>query len=282
MDGYEVCKNVRKSAKTKETVKKETTAKAFPIVGLGASAGGLEALKAFFKEVPKSSGMAYVVVVHMTPKQPSMMPDLLQRVSSIPVSAAKDGQTIMPDHVYVIPPDKDISIFKGKIQLLDILRKGVSHPIDLFLRSLALDQGNRAAAIILSGTGTDGTLGIKEIKSCEGLVLVQTEESAGYDGMPRSAISTDLVDIVLPPEDMPKKLIQYFTHPATKIGGASTTTTTTTTTEEQQAWLNKIFALLRAHIGHDFSAYPVHLTRLLRQKLHSLPIPVSVSRALLW
>jgi len=243
------------SAKTKETVKKETTAKAFPIVGLGASAGGLEALKAFFKEVPKSSGMAYVVVVHMTPKQPSMMPDLLQRVSSIPVSAAKDGQTIMPDHVYVIPPDKDISIFKGKIQLLDILRKGVSHPIDLFLRSLALDQGNRAAAIILSGTGTDGTLGIKEIKSCEGLVLVQTEESAGYDGMPRSAISTDLVDIVLPPEDMPKKLIQYFTHPATKIGGASTTTTTTTTTEEQQAWLSKIFALLRAHIGHDFSAY---------------------------
>lgn len=199
--------------------------------------------------------MAYVVVVHMTPDQPSMMPDLLQKVSSIPVSAAIDGQTIIPDQVYVIPPNKDISIFKGKIQLLDILIKGIRHPIDLFLRSLALDQGSRAAAIILSGTGTDGTLGIKEIKGCEGLVLAQTEESAGYDGMPRSAISTDLVDSVLPPEEMPKKLIQYFTHPATKACGASTTTTTTTTTEEQQQWLNKIFALLRAHIGHDFSAY---------------------------
>jgi two-component system CheB/CheR fusion protein len=238
-------------AKTRKPTTKQPSAQVFPIVGLGASAGGLEALKSFFSGVKESSGMAYVVVVHMTPQQPSLMPDLLQKVSPIPVSAAKDRQTIESDQVYVIPPDKDISVFKGKIQLLDSLKKGVRHPIDLFFRSLSQDQGNKAAAIILSGTGTDGTLGIKEIKGSEGLVLVQNEESAGYDGMPRSAISTGLVDIVLPPEEMPKKLIDYFSHPATNASAA----TTTTTTDEQQEWLNKIFAILRTHIGHDFSVY---------------------------
>ncbi len=242
-------------AKTRKPTTKQPSARAFPVVGLGASAGGLEALKSFFAKVSEASGMAYIVVIHMTPQQPSMMPDLLQKVSLIPVSSAQDGQTIEPDQVYVIPPGKDISIFKGKIQLLDRLKKGVSHSIDLFFRSLAQDQGNKAAAIILSGTGTDGTLGIKEIKGCDGLVLVQTEKSAGYDGMPRSAISTGLVDIVIPPEEMPEKLIHYFSHPATNAGAATTTTTTTTTTDEQQEWLDKIFAILRTHIGHDFSVY---------------------------
>ena len=158
--------------------------------------------------------MAYVVVVHMTPNQPSIMPELLQKVAKIPVSAAGDGQQFESDHVYVIPPDKDISIYRGRIQLLDMVREGVSHPIDFFLRSLAQDLGNRAVGVILSGTGTDGTLGIKEIKGVEGLVLVQSEKSAKYDGMPRSAIGTGLVDMILPPEEMPEKLIDYFTHTA--------------------------------------------------------------------
>ena len=114
--------------------------------------------------------MAYVVVVHMTPKQPSIMPELLQKITKIPVSAARDGEHIESNHVYVIPPDKDISVFQGKIQLLDMLREGISHPIDFLFRSLAQDRRSRAAGIILSGTGTDGTLGIKEIKGFEGLV----------------------------------------------------------------------------------------------------------------
>jgi len=228
----------------------DTTAKKFPIVGLGASAGGLEALKSFFAEVSENSGMAYIVVVHMSPKQPSMLPDLLQKVSRIPVSVARDGQPIEPDHIYVVPPNKEITIFKGKIQLLEILAKGAALPIDLFLRSLAQDQGRSATAIILSGTGTDGTLGVKAIKGSDGLVLVQSEETAAYDGMPRSAVSTGLVDLVLAPEAMPARLIQYFTHHENAFDSGSIATK-----NEQQGWLNKIFAILRARVGHDFSAY---------------------------
>jgi two-component system CheB/CheR fusion protein len=109
----------------------QETAKPFPIVGLGASAGGLEALKTFFSHVSKESGMAYIVVVHMTPKQPSMMPDLLQKVAPIPVSAARDGEDIQPDRVYIIPPDREITVYQGRIQLLDTVKKGHSLPIDL-------------------------------------------------------------------------------------------------------------------------------------------------------
>jgi two-component system CheB/CheR fusion protein len=236
----------------------DSTTKTFPIVGLGASAGGLEALSAFFSRVSENSAMAYVVVVHMTPKQPSMMPELLQKTTRIPVSTAKDGQVVEPNHVYVIPPDKEISVYKGKIQLLDIITKSATLPIDLFLRSLAQEQGSDAAAIILSGTGTDGTLGVREIKANDGLVLVQSEDSAGYDGMPRSAISTGLVDMVLPPEEMPQKLIQYFTHSKASLAWKPTVAATVAAKSDQQEWLHKIFAILRTHTGHDFSVYKVN------------------------
>lgn len=228
--------------------------KGFPVVGIGASAGGLEALRAFFSKIKTNSGMAYVVVVHMTPTQPSLMPELLQNVTTVPVTAAKDGQLIEPDHVYVITPNKEITLFKNKIQLMDVVDKGLSHPIDLFLKSLGQDQGCRSAAVILSGTGSDGSLGIREIKVNEGLVLVQSRESAGYDGMPRSAINTGLVDMVLSPEEMPQKLFEYFTHPQTQ-GDPKILPVTLDT---QQQWLNKIFAILRTHVGHDFSIYKIN------------------------
>lgn len=232
-----------------KTTKKVATSKAFPIVGLGASAGGLEALKAFFSQVPEKTGMAFIVVVHMTPEQPSMLPDLLQTTTPIPVTAAEDDQRIEPDHVYVIPPSKEISVYKGKLQLLDILKKHAVLPIDLFLKSLAQDQGSNAGAIILSGTGTDGTLGIREIKANDGLVLVQDETTAGYNGMPRSAVGTGVVDMVLPPEAMPAKLQQYFTHSRKALFKNPATP------DAQQAWQNKIFAILRTQVGHDFSFY---------------------------
>lgn len=225
--------------------------KPFPIIGLGASAGGLEALKTFFSHVSRETHMAYVVVVHMTPDQPSMMAELLQNVAPIPITPAKDGEPVEPGHAYVIPPDKDISIFKGIIQLLKPVKKPRSLPIDLFFRALAKDQGKHAVAIVLSGTGTDGTLGIKDIKENDGLVLVQSEETAGYNGMPLSAINTGLVDMVLPPQDMPEKIAAYLSHPATVLGAKPTTTTT----DEQRKWLHKIFAVLRTQIGHDFSTY---------------------------
>ena len=227
----------------------------FPIIGLGASAGGLDALKRFFSEVSETSGMAYVVVVHIPSDSPSMMPELLQKKTSIPVSTAEDGQLIAPDHVYVVPPDKEIGVFKGRLQLLDRMKKTGGLPIDGFLRSLAQDQGDRAAAVILSGTGTDGTQGAREIKANDGLLLAQTGESAGYDGMPRSVINTGLVDVALPPEKMPEKLVQFFTHPASapdkkkveEAGG-------------RKEWLNKVFALLRAKTGNDFSSYKANTT----------------------
>lgn len=231
--------------------------KEFPVVGIGASAGGLEALKTFFSKVTENSGMAYIVVVHMTPNQPSLMPELLQGVAKIPVSAAKDGQPIEPDHAYVIIPKKEITIFQDKIQLMDVVEKGVIHPIDLFFKSLGQDKGPYSAAIVLSGTGTDGTLGIKVIKANDGLVLVQSQESAGYDGMPRSAINTGLVDLVLPPEQMPQKLDEFFSHLQIQIRRKDRTPPTTAK-DVQQQWLNKIFAILRTQVGHDFSSYKIN------------------------
>jgi two-component system CheB/CheR fusion protein len=224
------------------------TLKDVSVVGLGASAGGLDALKAFFAEVPETSGLAYIVLMHLSPDQPSMLPDLLQRVSRIPVTKAEDGQRIEPDHVYTVPSRKEISIYQGTIQLLDPAEKSISMPIDYFFRTLASDKKSNAAAIILSGTGSDGTVGLREIKDNEGLVLVQSKDTAKYDGMPASAIHTGLVDMVLAPQDMPQKLGEYFDHRhrvADKKQEVS----------QDQEWLNKIFALLRVQAGQDFSFY---------------------------
>lgn len=234
-------------------IERKSAPKSFPVVGLGASAGGLEALKAFFTKVPPTSGMAFIVLVHMTPNQPSLMPALLQKIASIPVSAAEDGEVLEPNRAYIIPPNKDISVYNGKIQLLDMTTKRGLLPIDYFFRSLAQDQGNHAVAIVLSGMGTDGTLGIKEIKVNDGLVFVQSEESAGYDGMPRSAINTGIVDMIMAPADMPEKLIRYFSHPAPRSQDIPATLPV-----KEEGWIHKIYAILRSHVGHDFSSYKLN------------------------
>ena len=228
----------------------QPAAKAFPVIGIGASAGGLEALKSFVSKISKTSGMAYVILVHMSPNQPSLMPELLQRMTPVPVNAAKDGEPLLPDHIYVVPPNFDINIYKGTIQLMDMVRRGPTLPIDFFFRSLAKDKGPDAVGIILSGTGTDGTLGIKDIKSCDGLVLVQSLESAKYDGMPRSAVNTGIVDMTLAPEEMPDRLIRYFDtlQPVEKKKIAMAN-------DDTKSWLIKIYSLLRLKVGHDFSLY---------------------------
>ncbi len=222
--------------------------KDMPLVGIGASAGGLEALKTFFSHTPSKCGMAYIVMMHLSPDQPSMLPDLLQRVTEMPVSMARDGQNLEPDHVYVVPPKKEISIYNGTIQLLDPMDKEISLPIDFFFRTLARDRKSKAAAVILSGTGSDGTVGLKEIKNYEGIVLAQSEESAKYSGMPGSATATGLVDLVLDPEEMPHKLIAYFNQPLqARVREPETS--------DNQEWLRKIFSLLRLQTGLDFSFY---------------------------
>jgi two-component system CheB/CheR fusion protein len=226
--------------------------KPFPIVGLGASAGGLQALKSFFTQAAENSGMAFIVVVHLTRKQPSMMAELLQKATAIPVQTAEDDQRVEPDHIYVVPPDKELRLYQGRIQLLDIVEKHPTLAIDGFFRSLAQDQGAGAAAVILSGTGTDGTLGAKEVKTCDGLVMVQSEDSAEYDGMPRSAISSGVADMILPPGKMPHQLTRYFAHPADAYMDNAMSAA------DQRAWLNKVFAILRSRVGHDFSLYKLN------------------------
>ena len=161
----------------------------FPIVGIGASAGGLEALEQFLGHVPADSGMAFVIVQHLDPTSKGIMPELLQRVTTMPVCQVTDRLKIQPDCVYVIPPNKDMCVLHGVLHLLEpAAPRGLRLPIDFFLRSLAEDQQERSIGVILSGMGTDGTLGLRAIKEKAGLVLVQEPASAKFDGMPRSAI----------------------------------------------------------------------------------------------
>jgi two-component system CheB/CheR fusion protein len=185
----------------------------FPIVGLGASAGGLQALEDFFSAMPEDSGMAFVVVSHLAPDHATILPELIGRKTGMKVLQVEDGIQVAPNHFFVIPPNKEMAIINSTLQLLEISKpRGINLPIDTFLRSLAQDQGNGAIGIILSGTGTDGTLGVRAIKGEAGMVMVQNCDSANYDGMPRSAIATGLVDFVLSPAEMPERLLNYVRH----------------------------------------------------------------------
>ena len=224
----------------------------FPIVGMGASAGGLEAFEAFFRAMPSTSGMAFVLVVHLDPQHVSILPELLQRVTKMPVHHAEDGTRVQADTVYVIPPNKDLNILNGTLLLKEVWRRHgtVVMPIDSFFRSLAQDQGVNAVGIVLSGTGTDGTLGLKAIKGEAGMVMVQDVDSAKYDGMPRSAISSSIVDYVLPPGRMPEQLIQYMLHATRKpVAGISPGG------GEESKFIQKICHTLRNRTRHDFSLY---------------------------
>ena len=240
-----------------------------PIVGIGASAGGLEALTALFKAMPADTGIGFVVVVHLDPSHISILPDLLQKATSMLVSHAKDGIQVQANQVYIIPPNKEMQILNGQLQLMDQIRDGgLRLPIDTFLRSLALDQENKAIGIILSGTGTDGTLGIKAIKGEAGLVVVQDDVSAKYDGMPHSAISTGLADYILPPEKIPEKLISY----CTRLGSRVALPATIDKGPLPNALL-KIFTLIRGKTGHDFSLYKlasIHRRIQRRMAVHQL------------
>ncbi|MDD3517533.1 MAG: chemotaxis protein CheB [Chromatiales bacterium] len=219
-------------------------------VCIGASAGGLEAIEAFFKHMPHDSGLAFVVVQHLSPDYKSLMAELLSKHTRMPVLRSEDGMQVQANHVYLIPPKKNLTIFHGKLLLNDLdATRGVNLPIDIFLRSLAEDQGEKAIAIILSGTGSDGTRGIRAIKEQGGMIMVQSEESAKFDGMPKSAINTGLPDFVLPPEEMPHLLVSFVKHPyASKVEG-----TVAMVTDEDA--LARIFALLRESSKLDFTYY---------------------------
>lgn len=228
----------------------EFSQSSFPIVGIGSSAGGLDALKSFFANVSTTSNIAYVSVSHMSRTQPSLLPELLQKCTDLPVHTARDGQQILPNNIYISPPEMDVTIYEGKIHLFEPVKGALTYPIDQFLKSLALEKGTLGVAVILSGTGTDGTNGIKDINFHNGLVIAQNEETAGYDGMIRSAQATGMVDKVLPPESMPGVIAQYF---PTKVKDVATPPDAPE--QPTQDWLSKIFIILRTKIGHDFSVY---------------------------
>ena len=219
------------------------------VVGMGGSAGALEAFEQFFTHMPADSGLAFVLVTHMDPAHKGMMPELLGRCTSMPVMQVEESMPVRPNHVYIIPPNKDMSILNGTLHLMELSApRGVRAPIDLFLRHLAEDQEDRAVAIIMSGMGTDGTLGIKAIKEHLGLALAQDARSAKYDSMPKSAIGTGLMDYVAPAQELPEKLLGYLRH----IGKVPRDMVQERTASNS---LHRVFTLLRAHTAHDFSFY---------------------------
>lgn len=186
----------------------------FPIVGLGASAGGLEAFSEFLKQLPEKSGMAFVLVQHLDPKHGSALREILSRTTGIPVVEVKDGVSVAPDHIYVIPANRNMAIDGRLLRLAErTLVRGQHMPIDYFFQSLARDLGERAIGVILSGTGSDGTIGCEAIKAAGGIIFAEDPKSARYDSMPRSAISAGCADFVLSPKDIVKELLRVGKHP---------------------------------------------------------------------
>jgi two-component system CheB/CheR fusion protein len=227
--------------------------KGFPIVGIGASAGGLAAFEAFFSGMPADidPGMAFVLVQHLAPDHKSILTDLIRRYTRMQVFEVEDGMTVLQNCAYIIPPNRDMAFLNGALQLMEpTAPRGQRLPIDFFFRSLAQDQHERAIGIVLSGTGSDGTLGVRAIKGEGGMVMAQNPESTEYDGMPRSAIATGLVDYELPAAEMAAQLIAYATQAFGKPPGA-----TAAPLPKAENAFKKIFILLRAQTGHDFSLY---------------------------
>ncbi len=224
----------------------------FPVVGIGASAGGLAAIEKFLAAIPPDaeSGIAFVIVQHLDPDHKSILLDLVKKYSRMQTFKVEDGMQVQPNCVYVIPPNKDLAFLHGRLHLMEPgAPRGLRLPIDFFFRSLAQDRREQAICIVLSGTGTDGTLGLKAIKGEGGMAMAQSPESAAYDGMPGSAIATGLVDYVLPPEKMPEQLISFARH-AFGLKPASVPAPVPMTDSFQ-----KVFIILRTETGHDFSRY---------------------------
>lgn len=251
--------------------------KSFPIVGLGASAGGLEAFEQFFRHTPADSGMAFVLVSHLDPSHASILTEIVQRTTSMPVVEAEDQMPVTPNRVYVIPPNREMTIFDSTLQLsVPTLAHGQRMPIDGFLRSLAEDQAEKAIGIILSGTGTDGTLGLRAILGAGGITLAQEPSSARFDGMPVSAIQSGYATYILPVEAMPEALLSGVQTldllkkkqpPAAALSG-----------------INRVLMQLRSSTGHDFSLYKKStITRriLRRMSQNNIDDPENYARFLL-
>ena len=223
----------------------------FPVVGIGASAGGLAAFEAFFAAMPVGdpTGMAFVLVQHLSPDHKSMLVELVKRCTRMQVFEASNGMVVQPNCTYIIPPNHDLELMHGALFIKQHDRQRKPRlTIDHFFSSLAAAQRERAICVVMSGTGNDGTLGLRDVKGEGGLVIAQDPDSAEYDGMPRSAIATGMVDYVLAPAAMPGQLLSYARHafdPARPLA----------TSAKRDGFLKRLCVLLRAQTGHDFSQY---------------------------
>lgn len=225
----------------------------FLVVGIGASAGGLAAFEAFFSGMPAGGqpGMAFVLVQHLSPDHTSSLAELVRRFTTMSVLQVEDAMPVEPNHVYIIPPNHDMAFLNGKLHLFEPAEpRGHRLPIDFFFRSLAQDRHDRAVGIVLSGTGSDGTQGLRAIKAESGMVMVQTAESAEFDGMPRSVIATGIADYELAPADMLPQLIAYASQALNQRRDLENRVE-----PKSEAALKKIFVLIRLQTGHDFSLY---------------------------
>jgi two-component system, chemotaxis family, CheB/CheR fusion protein len=223
----------------------------FLIVGIGASAGGLDACRKFIEALPAGSGMAFILVQHLDPTHESMMVDLLAGHTRMAVRQAADGAPLEPDHLHVIPPGTYLSVGRGALHLSEPLaRHGARLPFDFLLRSLAEEYGERTVGVILSGTAADGSLGLKAVKEKGGLIIAQDPDEATHDGMPRNAILTGAVDLVLPVAKIPEALFKYDRRMA-----LTRTQNGSQLQDAAQDWLPKIIDLLRARTAHDFRLY---------------------------
>lgn len=233
------------------------------VVAVCASAGGLKAFSRFLEHVPKDSGLAFVLVQHMDPAHPSQLSELLGRKAHIPVVEATEGVRVEPDHAYVIPPGNNMAIRGRTLWLQEQLgHPGLYHGIDVFLRSLASDVGERAAAVILSGTGTDGVDGARAVKAQQGLIVVQDPETAQYSGMPQAAIAAGVEDYVLTPEAMPGQLIEYFRQSFDQRREIRRAL------QKDDTGLKNILSLVRARTGRDFFGYkPSSLIRRIERRM---------------
>jgi two-component system CheB/CheR fusion protein len=238
---------------------------------MGASAGGLEAFQKFFAHMPPDSGMAFVLVQHLDPRHATLMPELLAKCTRMQVQQVRDRTRMAPDNVYVIPPDRTLTIESGVVRAkkpVDSL--GRYTPIDTLFRSLAADQGQNAVCILFSGSGTDGTLGLRSVKEHGGMTMAQSPETAHHDSMVRSAIATGMVDHVMPPQELPDKLVEFARylrelHSGNRAGA---------TLEEANGELARICELLRRRTSHDFTRYKRGtLTRRIQRRMLVLQAP---------
>ena len=234
------------------------------VVGIGASAGGLEALEAFFDNVPLPSGMAFVVIQHLSPDFKSLMDELLARHTDLPIHLVEDGMVVEPDHVYLIPPKKEMIISGGRLLLSERDRQQeLTLPIDVFFRSLAQDCGKRAVAIVLSGSGSDGSRGIKDVHEAGGLVIVQDVETAQFDGMPKTALDAGVATFVLAPQEMPHVLVEHC-----KTDGATSRSVRSARSVSSGQGIDAVYDMLQGEFGIDFTHYkPSTVTRRIERRL---------------